>query len=85
MAHLLLPFVPIGAARFLKTQYQTFESQSLSKTMSRGLKAGTKSWSVVLYSKSMSAEEIHNAETKLCEKRSHAEAQQRKKETPKHK
>jgi methionine--tRNA ligase beta chain len=82
LAHLLLPFLPIGAAKiFEKLNTKPSNLQSLSKDC-RNLKAGTKIVvGDVLYSKSMSAEEIHNAEaTASVKKESHAEAQQRKKE-----
>jgi methionine--tRNA ligase beta chain len=82
LAHLLLPFLPIGAAKiFEKLNTEPTNLQSLNKD-SRNLKVGTKIvQGDVLYSKSMSAEEMHNVESAASQKKeSHAEAQARKKE-----
>jgi methionine--tRNA ligase beta chain len=82
LAHLLLPFLPVGATKiFEKLNMKPGNLKSVNMDC-RNLKAGTKiAVGAVLYSKSMSAEEIQNAETAAgSKKESYADAQKRKKE-----
>jgi len=82
LAHLLAPFLPEGSARvFKKLNTAPVSLKDLSRDC-RNLKVGTKiDVGDVLYSKSLSDEEIKNAsEASSKKKESYADAQKRKKE-----
>lgn len=82
LAHLLLPFLPIGAKKiFAKLNTEPVTLDELDRS-GRNLQAGTNvEVGEVLYSKSVSAAEQKDAEEAATNKKeSHAEAQKRKKE-----